>query len=400
MKRRPFSLILAALMLLMSWGCSDKPVEPTNATAPVDGFGGYTASNEAPAFGDPTLAAVATEEIVYDDPILGTPEVERLFGDPDAGLYHFRAVWGNLSYDSTETEWTTWDGSLAISRGALVLRRVIRFEERDSVLTRTSRDSIQWVSATMPHNDGLAIDLIVPPMRPSLDSLFDTIVTPENETIITINVDTIPPAPVTLTFATGPYTHTFTMPEVASLDTIVTLDNGLAIAFNGFRIERARCPKGFLSGKWGYNDEGQGVFRGVWMTYRGDIAGFLQGHFGTTDDNKNIFYGKWIDESGRFEGLLRGHWGPMPDEHADDNGFLHAGGWFRGKVYTADGLPIGILAGRYKSDDNAESGFFMGRWRVRCFTPAENDGLDDGPSDRPGDYDDDLGGRPDKGGKP
>lgn len=384
MNRTPLYLLMGAMALLIVWGCSDKPAEPTNTSTATD-FGGYTAVNEAPAFGDPELASLASTESAYDDPVLNDPAVGHLLGDPDAGLYHFRAVWGNLSYDSTETEWTTWDGSLAISRGALVVRRIIRFESRDSVLTRTSRDSILWVSRTMPHNDGLAVDLLVPPMRPSIDTTVDTTITPELDTIITIDVDTIPPIPVTLTFATGSYTHTFTMPDVASLDTIVTLESGLQIAFNGFRIERARCPKGFLAGHWGYNAEGRGVFEGVWMSYRGDITGFLQGHFGTTDDGKNVFFGKWIDESGRFEGLLRGHWGQIPDDHADESGLLHAGGWFRGGVFTADGLPIGMVRGRYKSDDNADNGFFMGRWRVRCFSPAEPDGMDGGPGvDMPG----------------
>jgi hypothetical protein len=69
-----FASALAFLLILA--GCSkDSPVTPTTDT--VGDVGGYTATDEAPAFGDPVLIAAAEGEVEYSDPVATTPPVLR-----------------------------------------------------------------------------------------------------------------------------------------------------------------------------------------------------------------------------------------------------------------------------------------------------------------------------------
>jgi hypothetical protein len=358
-----FKLVVASLML-WAVGCSDSPVE-TDAVdqALADEFGGYTAADEAPAFGDAELVAVEDEEQEIDDPILTSPAVQEVVDDVDAGLFHFRAVWGSIPYDSTVTTATDWTGSLTVTRGAIVLRRLIRFElNQDTYLPRTNRELLEWVSFTTVHNDGIAVDIFVPPMLPIFDSTWIY----DGNGDSSLVVDTIPLDPVTVTFATGPYTRTFTLSELAALEEVVSLDDGNKVAFHAVQYFRQACPRGILAGRWGYDDQGNGIFRGLWMSAIGHVTGYLQGHFGQNDQGQKVFYGKWIDSAGHFEGLLRGTWGHGPRVTEADIQRRFAGGWFAGEIFDADGNPIGALGGHFGSAPDVKGGWFQARWKVRC----------------------------------
>ncbi|MCM2271099.1 MAG: hypothetical protein NDJ18_00870 [candidate division Zixibacteria bacterium] len=364
--------VLGGLLLA---GCSDSPTGSMNQITTV---GGYTATNEAPAFGDPLLMASSAQEVQFNDPIAATPILQTLLADPDAGLYHLRVVWGQLRYDSTVTTPTDWSGSLTISRGAELVRRVIRFEPAtDSILPRTDRRVIEWASQTTVHNDGIAFDLIVPPARPTLDTILQIIVdTLTNDTTVLIVVDTIPAPPVTVQFTAGSYSRAFSLPEIAALDTVVYFEDSSGIAFNGFKVDRIRCPRGFLSGFWGYDSTGQGVFRGSWISQHGEVDGHVQGHFEKDSTGARVFFGKWIDASGLFEGFLHGRWKDHPNPHADSTAFLRAGGWFAGLLLDDQTNPIGMVAGHYISSKGNPPGFFQGRWKLNCDPNGSEDGMD------------------------
>jgi hypothetical protein len=370
------------IIVMIAWagGCSDKPVEPaadSNTPNLTDEFGGYTAAPEMPGFGDSELIESDNDESEVDDPLLASPAIASLVSDPRVVLFHVRAVWGQLRYDSTVTDVTDWTGSMTLSRGAIVVRRLIRFEpQQDQLLARTERGLVEWQSYTTVHHDGIAVDLYVQPMPPTFDTTI--VVDPSGDTAIV--VDTIPPEPVTLAFETGPYSRTFTLRELAALDTVVTLDDGNAVAFHAFHIFRHVCPRGILVGHWGYDDEGNGVFRGSWRSLFGRIVGHLKGHFGRNDQGEGLFFGKWIDTSGRFEGFLKGRWGGYPDINADIAAREHAGGWFAGGIFDADRQRIGALEGRYCSSERWRGGWFQGRWKVFCANrPAFE--VDGGPFD-------------------
>ena len=369
------SLQVACLAFLLAMvaltGCSKNATEPAKADSSNilnQPDGGFTTTNEAPGFGDPALVGEPAGEIAYADPFASASDVESLFVDPMAGIYHVRILWGHLEVDSTELDVTDWTGSLSTSRGCEVLRRVIRFEERDSILPRTSRQQIEWVSHTRPHNDGIAVDIIIPPVKPVIDTEFvwvvDSIL---GDSTLVEHIDTIwwRPPPVRVSFQTGPYSRTFSLEELARLDTIVTLEDGNEVAFTAFKFERFDCPKGFLGGRWGQDDSGNGVFSGIWIDRHGP-SGHLRGRWGTNDAGERVFFGKWISENGRFEGLLRGRWMPHPNVNADSTAFEHAGGWFAGKIFNDADVEIGILRGLFRTHPEAKAGAFMGRWKLFC----------------------------------
>lgn len=385
------TLVIAAL-LFGAVGCSNNSVKPDGNLGRlnlVDEFGGYTATPELAAFGDEELISETAEnDTEYDDPILMLSSVESIVSDPEAGYYHLRMVWGRLRLDTTVTTPTDWSGSLTTSRGALVVRRIIRFEEgQDELLPRTERELIEWKSQTTVHHDGLAVDLFVPPQRP----IFDTIIVFEVDTlgdtseVLVIDTSFAPTDPVSITFETGPYSRTMTLDELNALDTVVFLEDSNAVAFHAFRLDRMPCPRGFLAGRWGFNDEGEGRFRGTWMDRKGRITGHLGGHFGISEEGRKLFFGKWVSRNGRFEGFIRGRYDQQPDRHANDSGVEHAGGWFRGEIFSAERAKIGILAGRYRSHPEQKRGFLQGRWKIKC--PEDRNRGDDRDPNRG----DDLG---------
>ncbi len=376
MVRKLFFPLAVVATIFWGIGCSENPVDENGSTdLNLDSeFGGYTASVETPGFGDASLTDEEGANVEYDDPILFVPVVDSLVSDPDAGVYHLRIVWGRLCYDSTVTTATDWSGSLTISRGAEVLRRVIHFEDgQDEILTRTDRQILEWTSITTVHNDGIAVDLFVPPLYTTYDTSDVAVVDSLGDTTWSQVIDTVypDPTPITVAFETGPYSRTFDLSELMSLDTITYLDDSNAVAFHAFKLDRLPCPRGFLSGNWGYDEEGNGVFRGIWMSRNGRIDGYLTGHFGLNSDSLPVFFGKWIDKSGNFEGFLRGTYGARPNMNSHGNGMQNAGGWYTGRIYNADRRPIGVLKGRYRNADDGRKGFFQGRWKVHCSQPGD-----------------------------
>jgi hypothetical protein len=364
MLKRLLLPLLGAVLMIWAVGCSDNPTGTTGDTPSLtDEFGGYTATDEAPAFGDSELLADESEEEEIDDPILSSPSVQELANNVDAGMFHFRAVWGRIPYDSTVTQVTDWTGSLTVSRGAIVIRRLIRFElNQDTYLPRTAKELVEWVSYTTVHNDGIAVDIFVPPVPPTLDSTWID----NGDGDSTLIVDTIPSDPVTLTFETGPYSRTFTLQELASLEEMVALDDGNKVAFHAVQWFHQICPRGVLAGRWGKDEEGNGVFRGLWFSGAGHVVGYLQGHYGQDDQGRNVFYGKWISRDGAFEGFLRGTWGQGPWTTIADVEHQCPGGWFAGRIFDADRNPIGSLSGHYGSAPDYRGGWFQGRWKLKC----------------------------------
>jgi hypothetical protein len=374
MVRKLFPLF-AALILIWAVGCSNNSTD-TQTTDQVDmndEFAGLTTASEAPGFGDTELAAAGAEEVEVVDPIASTAAVLDMTDDPSSGYFRFRAVWGHLRLDTSETEATSFDGSLEISRGAVLIRRTIRFElAQDYIVPRVERTLLEWVSTTTIHNDGIVADLIVPELRDTYDTTITIVVDSLGDTTAVITVDTIPAdnTPVEVTFNAGAYSRTFTLGELAALDTVVTLDDSNEIAIQAF--QRTRCGKGSLTGRWGVDETGQGVFSGIWIDHAGLMAGWVMGYYGLNDNGDRVFAGKWINMAGTFEGFIAGTWTPQPNIHASDIARLRAGGSFEGHIYNANHVEIGDLAGKYKGSENARGGFFQARWRHRC-TPTLGD---------------------------
>jgi hypothetical protein len=349
---RAILALLALPLFLLAAGCGENsPVDTENGN-PGDEqmtdlnseFGGYTATDESPAFGDDELAKLAEDGEPAEDPVADQPEYTELREHPTTDVYYLRLAWGMLEGDSANTVVTDWSGSLRLDRGAIVAERVLLFEGEDHIVRpRTERTLLEIVSQTKPHWDGVLVTILDPE---------DTLQSAENQ----------------LAIALGPFELTLAMSELASIDTIIDVDGiGNQVSITGALVVDPPCARGFLSGVWDRTDFEGGTFRGRWTTVRGWASGFVRGHWGVNDDGMNVFFGKYIGEDGEFRGFLRGRWG-----RADGRG----AGWFRGYWYDADGEPFGTLHGAWKhewrghpaeTDNRRPNGFFHGRWKEACF---------------------------------
>ena len=422
MNRFLWFMLTAVAMIAAFTGCSKNPAEPTvsgstglNLNTPT---GGYTSSNEAPGFGDPSLDPSANDEKPFADPLQSSAQIDSMQSNSAVDWYHFRALWGHLRKDTAETEISDWSGSLLISRGALVVRRVIKFEDNDTILPRTDRRKVEWTSHTRPHHDGIAVDIFVPRPRPVIDTVGDSSIIvdtsriidsiPVIDTILRIDssiivdpvthdttitydttrtwgfhihydttlvfdttfgggivIDTIYPSEdASLTFSTPKYTRVFSLADLLKLDTIVTLEDSNEVAFSALRIYRNLCPRGFLSGNWGAIDStGLGYFKGRWISKFGLADGYVEGHYGYNDDSAKVFFGKWIDSAGGFEGFLQGRWGVLGNRHHDKS---KVRGWFAGQILDANMVRAGVLRGGFADSDSLPGGFMAGRWKLLC----------------------------------
>jgi len=356
MKRIHIFLMVISLLGALAWlpacqstdisGPADNNIEAREQIPDLDDpYGGYNMADEAPGFDDPAMIEEFGEEASaeYNDPMNSDPLVAGLMNRPPA--QHFLMItWGNLERDSTVDFVTEWSGSLTVDPGAILLKRVLRFENRDRILPRERRDLLEWISYTQPAFDGVIVR-ILPLPNPTAAAVNDT--------------------SAVVTFATGPLTKSFRMEELKDIHMVIPVDDaGNAVAFNSIVIPAGGCPSGFLGGIWADNpDTTGGFFKGMWMGENGRAMGFLKGIYGVNSEGRPVFFGKWIALNGEFRGLLKGHYGSFPNA---------PGGFFEG-VYLDRSLRIrGDVKGIWKTSDKINGdGFFEGRWAARCPDPAK-----------------------------
>jgi hypothetical protein len=362
-KRNRWQLNLIMATLVATWafvGCdSATDTEPTGDVATReqtvdldDTYGGYNTADEAPAFGDLQLVSDNGPEgdVAFEDDIAPTDADRR------QPRRYLMITWGNLRADSLIDSSTDWTGGLCAENGVLRVVRTIRFEPRDYLVPRTSRECVEWVSHTHPSFDGIIVALH---KTTNCDSLLDPAV-----------IDTLcDRPPLSITFKTGPLTVTFTQDELADLHKVIRVDDaGNAVAFNVITREPGECASGFLAGQWkplhDRNDKGvEGFFRGKWVSESGLHMGYLRGVYGVNRRDQHVFFGKWIAETGRFHGLLAGNYGLLEETNSGANGWFQ-GVWFSRQLHTMGGLR-GVWG---TGDDDKEGGFFRGMWRERCAT--------------------------------
>ena len=357
-------VLLAASVGFAAMGCSGDGGAGSTTSDDNDlnsEYGGYTASDEAPAFGDPELAAAMAAEPTIDDPTYPAVALDSVEGG-SRNVYALVLRWGQLEGDSTVTALTDWSGSLELAYGGIALRHLIRFERGQDYIVRprTSRSLLEWVSFTSVHFDGLLV-LIVDPPAEGPDSSHGP-----NELVLTM----------------PQYSRTFSMDDLASLEEIIDIDaSGNQLAINARKLDLVTCGEGPMEGIWRLNPSRRnGEFFGRWMTDDGVFGGHLRGHFGIRPDGNRVFFGKVIGVDGHFEGLLRGAWG--------FDGADSTGGWFEGAWASRVGLATGSVKGTWQSkisedgegDHNGEpghgrghnrhprwgGGFFSGWWERVC----------------------------------
>ena len=327
MRRNPTLLVAGSLLALviLAGGCSKDntttPGSPGTLNLTSD-FGGYTATDEPVAFGDPEFEGMMDQDPIVDDPAFLLGEADSLRGMAGAKIYAIAIRWGMLTEDSTVTQITDWSGSLTLNHGFIHVVRTIRFEEGQDHLVRPrlSRRELSWVSFTSKSFDGLMLTLIVPPAPPDSDWS-------DNQ----------------LDFQSAPYSRVFTLAELEHLNEIVDVgSDGEQIAFNAVNLTSDSCATGQLEGRWLLNPSHKnGHFMGKWMSDDGLVLGGLRGHFGIRPKDEKVFFGKYIGLDGHFRGLIRGTWGFDLDDSTK--------GWFDGIWAGHNGRGLGELHGRWES---------------------------------------------------
>lgn len=329
-------------------GCifdSVKRINNDNTQAQVpnleDEFGGYRVTDEAPGFGDPEILDEFGEDQDVPDLLSQDPQFASGIKDSIADVYFLRITWGMLQGDSSAVNVIDWSGSATINKGVLVLLRTIRFESSDFIhRPRPDRRTLEWTSYTRPDFDGICIAIVVPPNDTN---------TAEGQ----------------FTFATAPFTQTFSFSELESINVVYPVDEyGNEISFVGHKKQLIPCGGGFLEGRWVTNGPNQGKFSGKWINAEGTLNGHLKGHWGIRKNGEKVFFGKYISTGGEFRGLLKGRWGYGEDE---------AKGWFFGYWYDRHHRAGGTLKGHWVAGNEVNrKGFFHGGWKRLCpYAPPE-----------------------------
>lgn len=341
--RLAITFALVTLELITFTGCetflSDGDAD-MNTDLPED-FGGYTATDESPGFGDEELLSAYRDEEPYNDEMTYHPDVQDANGRRGARHYALRMVWGNLDHPDTtiypgeDCPITDWSGSVEIDGGVLIIERLIRFDPHDYIVRpRGGPRVVEWISHTMNHVDGIVFRIVdTPDSRP--DSASNTI-----------------------KISTPFYSSEISLDDLQDYRELIIFDACNKISLMATEIDPHACPSGFLEGIWAAETDTSGGFRGIWIGSAGEIAGYLRGRY-EVRDGERVILGKWITGSGDFGGLLRGSWTPLDPADGPD-------GYFEGRWVDDTFTVRGFFKGHYCIREDTGTGFFHGRWINRC----------------------------------
>ena len=326
-------LVLSFLSIILLGGCSkDTPTEPNTEEIPQldKPYGGYTTSDELPAFGDPSMSTEFQDDENPYDPVATDPDFVAALDSNGVNAYFIHITWGMLEFDSTATEVLDWSGTASVNKGVLGIMRTIRFERNDRViLPRPNPQVLEWESHTMVHLDGISLVI--------LD-------TDSTET------------PGEFTFDTGLYSRTFTFSELDSMELVESVTgSGHEISIISHSRQVIPLGGGFFDGRWVRKNEIGGEFMGRWMNRLGTHAGHLRGIWGVNGQGTQVFHGKYISLNGQFGGLLSGLWGFREGSETE--------GWMAGRWVNRSLTQIGTIRGHWKTrEGNERHGFFHGQW--------------------------------------
>ena len=323
MRTLPLALILATTAA----ACVDDaqtPTEPTTddvASAIEQDNGGLDTTDEAPEFAAGAVfdAAAIEADAVESDAMSSDPSMVALSAPGAANVvaHDLLIVWGRFPADPTATTTRDWSGSLQLSRGGMLVRRTIAFEQAtDRVLPRTSRDLIEFTSVTRPAADGLALTVFDP--------------------------DAANANPLTLTYTpNGGAAHALDLSRLAAGPIVVDVGDGNRILVAGHR-RVDNCDHGFMRGRWHALSPNASAYLGVVTNSDGEPIGHIRGIAGQRMNGDHVMFGKFISRDGKFKGLLKGtydngHYQARWIDRAGDHGVAH-GVYFPGPAMRAGGF--------------------------------------------------------------
>ncbi|MEO7735016.1 MAG: hypothetical protein ABIY55_28940 [Kofleriaceae bacterium] len=325
---RSLSLPFALLLALPTVACLDRGGggdSQSVSSALEQPSGGYDTANEAAAFGaDDEIASAAIEgDTAAVDAMANDPATTAM--DQASGGNGFKVVllWGKLPADRTATTARDWTGSLKVSRGGLIVRRTIAFEDAtDHLLPRAALDTVSFASFTRPYVDGLVLTVLDP--GPSTSSAQTLTYTPANNTA----------------------SYTLDLTQLAAGPIVVDAGDGYKMIAIGHRRQANACDRGFMRGRWHALSPHLGTYLGVVTNEDGDRVGHVRGVFGQRRNGDAVLFGKFIDREGQFRGLLIGSF---------------ADGEYHARWIDRQG-DHGSAHGAYFEGQAASTGHFLGRW--------------------------------------
>ncbi|MEJ7602354.1 MAG: hypothetical protein WKG01_30945 [Kofleriaceae bacterium] len=325
----PLALLVAIPACVDS--STSEPKDDDLVVALAQDNGGFTTDDEAAQFAADDLYADAAIEAdrAYSDPMALDPSVVEMNGRPEVAAHNVLVMWGRIPADPDATTPRRWDGELRLSRGGMIVRRTIAFEDRtDRVLPRTTRDAVSFESATLPRTDGFALTVLDP--------------TPAASTALSL----------TYTPADGGAAHTLDLSQLEAGAVIVDLGDGNKLIAIG-RPRNDACDHGFMRGRWHQLNANLGTFLGVVGNGDGELAGHVRGIYGERRSGDQVVFGKFIDREGRFRGLIGG---------------TYEGGRFDARWLTRAG-DHGVIHGAYFPGASLRAGGFVARWAETTCAP-------------------------------
>jgi len=327
-----FGLLLACSMVACTQTTSDPGALPDenadNEASALDAEGGaFSEVDEQPLFADPAVRELADFEAAPTE-MMDAPGADL----PDMKSYHIALLWGHLpkpadaSAADPDPAPVDWTGSVSVDKGAIGVERKLAFDARDHLERRTDRQSVAFVSHTMPFVDGLYLRVVVP-AGGSQVLHFDTDALKTDIDLSKLGS------------------------EIVNAERLGDGRNGLA--YIGYADKRD-CARGVLFGRWVKHRPAMGAFRGRVLGGDGDTIGHIRGIWGhAPKKDKNLFFGKYIATDGKTRGLFGGVYG---DGKA-------VGIWGTKNPADAGGLQLVYSDGYDKGDGR---GVFLGRWSEKC----------------------------------
>jgi hypothetical protein len=348
-----YTMTFLAAALLLAWGCGETTTTEEGgaiADALEQENGGLTMEDEAPAFGEPEAFRDLAEYDRVEDELADDPAVDEMRERPDAAQINLIVEWGQIPGNPENETPRNWSGVFHVNRGAMVVRRVIKFEEKtDRLLPRPDRQHVPFTSVTLPHYDGMILTIIDP--EPESDEpLVFTYVSPlprdadpnaTDEPVTDATTDDRPERPQTIV----------RVPVRDLVEGRVELlidDAGNRMVAAAMARPLDICERGFLGGRWQQVEEGRGRFIGRVMDDDGEPVGHVRGIYGRRENGVQVFFGKFINLEGDFKGIFKGEYG----EGHFRGGWLHRSG------------EHGVLGGAYREGipGPEAGGHFVGRW--------------------------------------
>lgn len=317
----PLALLLASsTFACVDQSTGDDAAEVTSALEQDNG--GLDMTDEAPMFGDDLAfeSAAIESDATFADSMASDPAVTTLENQVDVARHRVLIAWGRMPVDPNATTGRDWSGSLALSRGALVVGRTIGFEAPDHLLPRESIDTVAFESVTRPFADGLILRVLDP--DPSQGAPHLTYTSADASVTVDLDLAQLVNGPVSIDAGDG--------------------NRVIALALR----DNDPCDHGFMRGRWIALRPGLGVYRGVVANADGEPTGHIRGIWGQRKNGDKVMFGKYIDRDGHFRGLLAGQ---------------YDAGHFQARWLIASG-DHGVAGGVYFDAPDVRGGMFAGRW--------------------------------------